>query len=45
VLTQIVDIKPAPTAAPARPAARANVYEFKSHRMRPALASGKYERY
>jgi integrase len=45
VLTQIVDIKPVPTAAPARPATRANVYEFKSHRMRPALPSAKYERY
>jgi hypothetical protein len=39
VLTEIVEIKPAPATAPARPAARANVYEFKSHRMRPALTS------
>jgi integrase len=28
VLTEIVDTKPAPAAAPARPVARANVYEF-----------------
>jgi integrase len=36
VLTEIVDIKPAPTAAPARPVARANVYEFKPHGSRRA---------
>jgi integrase len=29
VLTDIVEVKPAPTTAPACPAARANVYEFK----------------
>ena len=29
VLTGIVEVKPAPTSAPARPAARGNVYEFK----------------
>jgi len=34
VLSQIVDIKPAPTAAPARPVARANVYEFKPQAVR-----------
>jgi integrase len=39
VLTQIVDIQPAPTAAPARPVARANVYEFKPHASRRAQAS------
>jgi hypothetical protein len=39
VLTEIVDIKPAPTAAPARPVARANVYEFKPQVSRRAQAS------
>jgi integrase len=32
VLTEIVEVKPAPTTAPVRPAARANVYEFKKTR-------------
>jgi hypothetical protein len=36
VLTEIVGIKPAPTAPPARPVARANVYEFKAHGSRRA---------
>jgi sugar phosphate isomerase/epimerase len=39
VLTEIVNIKPAPTAAPARPITRANVYEFKPHATRRAQAS------
>jgi integrase len=39
VLSEIVEIKPAPTTAPARPAVRANVYEFKSHRVPAALAN------
>src|SRR6187200_2944590 len=39
VLTSIVDVKPAPTTAPARRAARANVYEFTPQAVRRAQAS------
>jgi hypothetical protein len=38
VLTDILDMKPAPTAAPARPVARADVYEFR--RQRAAAPAG-----
>jgi integrase len=36
VLTEIVEIKPTPTTVPARPAARANVFQFKPRLLRPA---------
>jgi hypothetical protein len=36
VLTEIVEVRPAPTTAPARPAARANVYEFKPRALQRA---------
>jgi integrase len=36
VLTEIVEVKPAPTTAPARAAARANVIEFKARAFRRA---------
>jgi integrase len=39
VLTEIVDNKPAPTAAPSRTVGRANVYEFKPQVSRRAQAS------
>ena len=39
VLTEIVDIKPTPTAAPARSVTRANVYEFKLRAPRRAQPS------
>jgi hypothetical protein len=38
VLTEVLGIKPAPTAAPARPVARADVYEFR--RQRAAAPAG-----
>jgi integrase len=41
VLTDIVEVKPAPTTAPARPAARANVYQFKPQATRSARVAGR----
>ena len=39
VLSRIVEVKQAPTTAPARRNRRQNVYEFKSDRVRPAVAN------
>jgi hypothetical protein len=39
VLSRVVDVKPAPTKAPARRVARANVYEFSPPSARRARAS------
>jgi hypothetical protein len=41
VLTEIVEVKPAPTTAPARPAARANVIEFKTRAVARGQAGAK----
>jgi integrase len=41
VVSGIVDVKPAPTKAPARRAQRQNVSEFRPHRAGPAMANAK----
>src|SRR5262245_13225848 len=41
VLTEIVEVKPAPTTAPARPAAGANVIQFKARAVARAQAGSK----
>jgi integrase len=43
VLTEIVEVKPSPTTAPARPTVRANVIEFKARVVARAQASAKVD--